>query len=96
MSKQIESFCHWYLEGHEDLDQMFSQQAALLSRHEFSTPHDVIDLLDSSCRPEIDAEFHRKAAKKVKVDMVALKLDQVADWKAWVQAIAVRLMGLRL
>lgn len=53
-------------------------------------------LLDMSHRPENQAELLRKTAKKFTVETNSLKLDQVADWKAWVQALGVRLLGLRL
>ncbi|CAK9095098.1 Modification methylase HaeII (M.HaeII) (Cytosine-specific methyltransferase HaeII), partial [Durusdinium trenchii] len=67
------------VDGHEDLDQAFSQQAALLSRHEFSTPEDVMALLDMSHRPENQAELLRKTAKKFTVETNSLKLDQDID-----------------
>ena len=82
--------------GHEDIDQAFSQQAAMLSRHEFSTPEDVVGLIDSSFRPELAADLERKRQTKSKVDAMAYKLDQVADWKAWSAPLGVKLLGLRV
>ncbi len=50
--------------GHEDVDQFFSQTAALLARHEFDSPEDVTKLLDSAHRPDDQpGELHRKKRK---------------------------------
>ena len=83
-------------QGHEDIDQCFSQQAALLSRHEFSNPQEVIQLMDSTFRPDDVAEQERKRARVSKVDAFAYKLDQIADWKSWHAVLGIRLKGLRI
>ena len=82
--------------GHEDIDQAFSQQAAVLSRHEFSTPAEVVALMDSSFRPELAADIERKKGLPVKADAVSFKIDEVADWQGWSAALGVKLLGLRL
>ncbi|CAK9117825.1 unnamed protein product [Durusdinium trenchii] len=64
-----------------DLDQIFSQQAAMLARHEFATPDDVVALMDDTFKPESAADEIRKQSRRVKVESYARKLDQVADWK---------------
>lgn len=51
--------------------------------------------MDSSFRPALSGELHRKKAKPVKVRAVASKLDEVAEWKAWGQVLGIRLLGLR-
>lgn len=81
--------------GHEDLDQIFSRQAAMLARHEFATPDDVVALMDDTFKPESAADEIRKQSRRVKVESYARKLDQVADWKSWVGALGIRLKGLR-
>lgn len=68
----------------------------MLSRHEFSTPEEVVGLIDSSFRPELAADLERKRQTKSKVDAMAYKLDQVADWKTWSAPLGVKLMGLRV
>ena len=82
--------------GHEDVDQAFSQQAALISRHEFSTPQDLIALMDDSFRPSSEADALRKGKAQAKVKAMAYKLDAVADWKEWTRALGIRLLGLRI
>ncbi|CAK9117827.1 unnamed protein product [Durusdinium trenchii] len=68
--------------GHEDLDQIFSQQAAMLARHEFATPDDVVALMDDTFKPESAADEIRKQSRRVKVESYARKLDQAVagDW----------------
>ncbi len=82
--------------GHEDVDQYFSQVASLLSRSTFDNPNEVVELLDSSYRPEALSDLQRKQAKKIKVSSQSYKLDTVACWKNWVGMIGIRLLGLRL
>ncbi|CAK9085947.1 Uncharacterized protein SCF082_LOCUS40690 [Durusdinium trenchii] len=72
---------------HEDLDQLFSQQAALICRHTFDTPDEVVDIMDSMGRPRDAAERERKRSKVVKVEAFASKLDETADWKSWVRQV---------
>ena len=91
----IWSFIFWKIQGHEDVDQYFSQIASFLSPHEFSTPDEVVDLLDSSTRPETEPEVLRKSAKRIRVTTQCYKLDEVACWQQWVSALGIRLLGLR-
>lgn len=81
--------------GHEDIDQYFSQVAAFLTPHDFSSPDDVVNILDSSSRPDSLSELHRKQAQQTKVRTHAFKLDEVARWQEWVSALGIRLKGLR-
>ena len=81
--------------SHEDLDQVFSVQASLISRCEFDTPSDLIDILDSAARPDSDAERLRRQHRAQKVDVVAYLLDECADWQRWVSMLGVRVKGLR-
>ena len=85
----------WNLRGHEDIDQVLSQQAAVLSRTEFSTPEEVVAMIDSTFRPQSAAAALREKSKPSKVEIAAYKLEEVADWRAWVKALGVRLVGLR-
>lgn len=50
-------------QGHEDLDQIFSVQASMISRSEFDTPDQLIDLLDSATRPDSESGRERKRLK---------------------------------
>ena len=83
--------------GHEDLDQIFSVVASLISRYEFSNPDELVDILDSAGRPEAEVgEQERKRTKKnFTVDCQAYKLDQMARWHDWVSVLGVRVKGLR-
>ena len=81
--------------GHEDLDQVFSQQGAFIGRHTWDCPEDVVRLMDSTYRPEDPGERERKRARAAKVDVTALKLDNVALWKDWVAVLGLRFRGLR-
>ena len=81
--------------GHEDIDQYFSQQGALLSRNTFDSADDVVNLMDSSYRPESLSDQQRKQQKEIRVCSQAYKLDTVAKWKPWVAVLGVRLLGLR-
>ncbi len=82
-------------QGHEDVDQYFSQLASYLSPHEFSTPAEVVSLLDSAYRPDCLAELQQKQSKKIKVRSQVYKLDEVAKWQPWVSVLGIRLLGLR-
>ena len=82
-------------QGHEDLDQAFSQQAALICRHVFDTPEQVTEIMDTMCRPNDPGEQARKKHKTHKVQATAAKLDEVADWKQWVSVVGLHLKGLR-
>ena len=77
------------------MDQFFSQTAALLARHEFGSPSEVVDLLDSAFRPDDLPELRRKQEKTIKVRTHSCRMDNVADWKGWVAALGIRLLGLR-
>ncbi|CAE7814351.1 unnamed protein product [Symbiodinium sp. CCMP2456] len=81
--------------SHEDIDQVFSQQSAFISRQTFDSPEDVVRLLDSTHRPEASGERERKRARAVKVDVSAVKLDTVALWKDWVAVLGLQFKGLR-
>ena len=77
------------------MDQAFSQQAALICRHTFDTPEQVVEILDSCCRPSEAAEQQRKRHKTHKVQAIASKLDDVAEWKDWSAVAGVWVKGLR-
>lgn len=81
--------------SHEDLDQAFSQQASLICRHTFDTPEQVVEILDSCCRPSEPSEQARKRHKNHKVEAAAYKLDEVAEWKDWSAVSGVWVKGLR-
>ena len=83
------------IRGHEDLDQIFSVQASLISRHVFDNPTELIEILDSAGRPQDEGERIRKRRKVSQIDCRAYKLDEAADWKAWVAMLGVRVKGLR-
>jgi hypothetical protein len=83
------------MQGHEDIDQCFSVQAALIARHTFDNPTELIQILDGSTRPEDPAERQRAWQKVGKVHSEAFKLDEAADWKHWVRMLGVRVKGLR-
>lgn len=53
--------------------------------------------MDSSGRPRGEGESARKAQKGnfAKVECVAYKLDEVANWKDWAAMAGVRVKGLR-
>ncbi|CAK9078218.1 unnamed protein product, partial [Durusdinium trenchii] len=72
--------------GHEDVDQYFSQIASYLTPQEFSTPQDVVELLDSATRPDREADSFRKQAQRTKVHTHTYKLDEVACWQDWSKA----------
>lgn len=55
----------------------------------------MIQLMDSTFRPDSLAEQERKRARVAKVDAFAYKLDQMADWKTWHAVLGIRLKGLR-
>ena len=74
---------------------MFSAQAALIARHTFNLPEDVVTILDGASRPEGAAERERKRAKGQKIETCAYKLDQVAPWKEWGSVAGVKLKGMR-
>ena len=78
------------------MDQVFSQKAALIARHTFNTPDEVVNILDTSCRPDAAGERARKQAKIHKVKAMAYKLDEVAGWKKWLQVVGVKIKGMRL
>ena len=67
-----------------------------MAPQQFDTPNDVVELLDSSSRPESVSELRRKQAKRPKVRTDAYKLDTVAKWQLWVSALGIRLLGLRI
>ena len=81
--------------GHEDLDQAFSQQAALICRHVFDTPEMVTEIMDTMCRPDNPGERERKRNKCHKVEASAEKLDEVAQWREWCSVAGIKLKGLR-
>ena len=82
--------------GHEDLDQIFSIQASLIARHEFNTPEELMQIMDSASRPERQSEAMRKAQKtNFNVDCECKKLDECAEWQQWVAMLGIRLKGLR-
>ena len=51
--------------------------------------------MDTTFRPENAADFHRQRANPARVRATAVKCDEVADWKPWVQTLGIRLLGLR-
>ena len=81
--------------GHEDLDQIFSVISSLIARYEFSTPEDLIEILDFAGQPLEAGEQERKRVKKpFTVECQAYKLDQTAKWHDWVSPAAVKVKGL--
>lgn len=71
-------------------------EAALISRSEFSTPTELISLLDTSGRPDGAGEQERKRLKHgPQLECHAYKLDETAMWHKWVAACGVRVKGLR-
>lgn len=84
------------IQGHEDIDQVFSVQSSIISRQTFDGPDDVVSILDGSFRPEGAGERERQRAKSVHVQTVAYKLDEVAPWKDWVSVVGVVVKGMRL
>lgn len=82
--------------GHEDLDQAFSQQAALICRRTFDTPEQVAEILDTNCRPDDAGERARKRNKTHKVEAAAAKLDETANWREWGSVVGVYVKGVRI
>lgn len=83
-------------QGHEDLDQVFSRQAALIARHTFDTPQQLVEILDSATRPpEDEQERVREQQGAARVSCIAYKLDRAPDWKKWTSVLGIRLKGLR-
>ena len=82
--------------SHEDLDQIFSQVGALLAHSEFSTPFELLELLDGTCRPDAGRQQRQKKSRLSKISASACMLDQSAEWKAWSSVVGVTLRGLRL
>ena len=79
------------------MDQIFSVQAALISRHTFDSPSELVDILDSGARPEDPGEQQRRQRQQPgNVECEAYKLDEVADWKQWTSMLGVRLKGLSI
>eukprot|EP00435_Cladocopium_sp_Y103_P043291 s1803_g12.t1 len=83
------------MQGHEDIDQCFSVQAALIARHTFDNPTELVQILDGSTRSEVPAERQRAWQKLGQVHCEAFKLDEAADWKQWVSMLGIRVKGLR-
>ncbi|CAE7335211.1 unnamed protein product [Symbiodinium sp. CCMP2592] len=81
--------------SHEDLDQVFSQQSAFIGRHCFDSASEVVQLIDSTYRPDDVGERERKRAKTASVTMTCVKLDSVALWQDWVAVLGLRFKGLR-
>lgn len=77
------------------MDQAFSQQAALICRHTFDTPEQVVEILDSCCRPSDPGEQQRKRHKTHTVEAFSQKLDEVAEWKDWAAVTGLWVKGLR-
>ncbi|CAE7245870.1 unnamed protein product, partial [Symbiodinium sp. CCMP2592] len=71
---------------HEDLDQVFSQQSAFIGRHCFDSASEVVQLIDSTYRPDDVGERERKRAKTASVTMTCVKLDSVALWQDWAKS----------
>ena len=82
--------------SHEDLVQIFSQVGALLAHSEFSTPFELLELLDGTCRPDAGRQQRQKKSRLSKISASACMLDQSAEWKAWSSVVGVTLRGLRL
>ena len=83
--------------SHEDIDQIFSQVAAMMSHSSFSTPDDLLELLNGTCQSDNPGHAARlKKQKFQKIRASACMLDQAADWKSWVAVAGMKLKGLRL
>lgn len=78
--------------SHEDVDQVFGQIVRLIMGKAFSTPNDLIDLINTSAGRSLgthsDTRIQGSSAE-------AYKLDQVTAWKAFVQQTGVAISGLR-
>lgn len=75
---------------------MFSQVAALLSTQSFSSPDDLLEILNMTCQAGDGAEAVRKKRRKLqKIACHAAMLDETARWKAWGEVAGVKLVGLR-
>lgn len=61
-------------QGHEDLDQAFSQQAALICRHVFDTPEQVTEIMDQNDLESRCAKIDEVAEWKEWVAVVGLHL----------------------
>eukprot|EP00435_Cladocopium_sp_Y103_P030834 s4234_g7.t1 len=82
--------------SHEDVDQVFSQVAAMMSHSSFSTPDDLLELLNCTCQSDNAGHAARlKKQKFQKIRASACMLDQAADWKSWVAVAGLKLKGLR-
>lgn len=80
------------------MDQIFSVVASLVARYEFSTPSELIEILDFAGRPDhcqVGEQERKRVKKNFAVDCEAYKLDQTAKWHDWVGAAGVRVKGLR-
>lgn len=78
------------------MDQIFSQIAAMLACKSFSTPDDLLEILNMTCRADDGAEAVRKKRRKLqKIACHAARLDETARWKAWGDVAGVKLVGLR-
>ncbi|CAE7405194.1 unnamed protein product [Symbiodinium sp. CCMP2592] len=97
LSRTLNSIADNMPMGHEDVDQVFSQQAAFISRHTFDSACGLVDLLDSSFRSSDDGERERKrhTSHGGRVQVHCIKLDEVAQWRQWVAMARLRIKGLR-
>ena len=83
--------------SHEDIDQFFSQVAAMMSHSSFSTPDELLELLNGTCQSDNPGHAARlKKQKLQKIRASACMLDQAADWKSWIAVAGMKLKGLRL
>ncbi|CAK9032211.1 unnamed protein product, partial [Durusdinium trenchii] len=62
----------------------------------FNNPEDLLEILaDTSSRPDNAAELIRKTWDAPRLEVRPYKLDEAANWKAWVAMLGIRVKGLR-
>ena len=62
----------------------------------FNNPEDLLEILaDASSRPDNAAELIRKTWDAPRLEVRPYKLDEAANWKAWVAMLGIRVKGLR-
>ena len=77
--------------SHEDIDQVFGAESGFLAKREWSTALELVQLLDSTCRSENQAEKRNDKRKAA-----ASKLDECALWKDWAKRLNIALKGIRI
>ena len=78
--------------SHEDVDMVFGQISRLLRGKKFSTPGDLISLLETATSRPTDSS---KSSRLQGACASPFKLDECALWKKFVQQISIHWKGLR-